>query len=42
MRQPAIRTVTRTAALNDYRFSSLVMGIVQSPPFQLRATPTAE
>jgi mono/diheme cytochrome c family protein len=31
---PALRAVVRQAAQNDYRFSSIVMGIVQSVPFQ--------
>ncbi len=33
---PAVRTVTRDARNNDYRFSSLVLGIVKSTPFQMR------
>jgi Protein of unknown function (DUF1585) len=33
---PTIRAITREAARNDYRFSSLVMGIVNSDPFQMR------
>jgi hypothetical protein len=33
---PAIRTITRDAARNDYKFSSLVMGIVNSDAFQMR------
>lgn len=33
---PAIRKIVNDAAKNDFRFSSLVMGIVNSPPFQLR------
>jgi hypothetical protein len=33
---PAIRAIVREAAHNDYRFSSLVMGIVKSAPFQMR------
>jgi hypothetical protein len=33
---PAVRTVVRDAARNDYRFSSLVLGIVKSEPFQMR------
>ena len=35
---PAIRKVVRQAADNDYRFSSLIMGIVTSTPFQMRVT----
>lgn len=33
---PAIRKIVNDAAKNDFRFSSLVMGIVNSPPFKLR------
>jgi hypothetical protein len=34
--QPAVRAIVREAAAEDYRFSALVLGVVQSPPFQLR------
>jgi hypothetical protein len=37
---PAIRTIERTAARDDYRFSSLILGIVQSTPFQMRRPPS--
>ena len=33
---PVVRDVVRHAATQDYRFSSLVMGIVTSTPFQMR------
>jgi cytochrome c5 len=33
---PAIRAAVSEAKKDDYRFSSLLMGIVQSPPFQMR------
>ncbi len=33
---PAIRATVRDAKKDDYRFSSLLMGIVQSAPFQMR------
>jgi hypothetical protein len=33
---PTIRTIVRDAAQSDYRFSSLVIGIVRSTPFQMR------
>jgi hypothetical protein len=33
---PSIRGIAREAARNDYRFSSLVLGIVKSEPFQMR------
>ena len=31
---PAVRTIVRRSAANDYRFSSLVLGVVQSDAFQ--------
>jgi hypothetical protein len=33
---PTVRAITREAAKNNYRFSSLVMGIVQSIPFEMK------
>ncbi|MEP7367341.1 MAG: DUF1592 domain-containing protein [Acidobacteriota bacterium] len=33
---PAIREVTREARSNNYRFSSFILGIVNSTPFQMR------
>src|SRR5262249_14719494 len=33
---PAVRKTVRDAAANDYRWSSLIMGIVKSQPFQMR------
>jgi hypothetical protein len=33
---PAVRTIVRNAARDDYRFSSLITGIVQSAPFTMR------
>jgi hypothetical protein len=35
--QPAIRAIVRAAAASGYRFSSIVLGIVASAPFQMRA-----
>ena len=37
---PVVRGITRAAAKNDYRFSSVVMGIVESEPFLMRAVET--
>jgi hypothetical protein len=34
--QPAVRVIVREAAEDDYRFSDLILGVVQSPPFQSR------
>jgi mono/diheme cytochrome c family protein len=33
---PAVRKIVRDAHANDYRFSSLILGIVNSTPFQMR------
>jgi hypothetical protein len=33
---PAVRAITRDAAQQDNRFSALILGIVKSPPFQMR------
>src|SRR5580704_2461287 len=33
---PAIRAIVHEAGRNDYRFSSLIMGVVKSTPFQMR------
>jgi hypothetical protein len=33
---PTVRAIVRDAASGDYRFSSLVTGIVRSTPFQMR------
>ena len=35
---PAIRAIGRAAARDDYRLSALIMGIVESVPFQMRRT----
>jgi len=37
----AIRKIVRDAAADDYRMSSLVLGIVRSVPFQMRIKPEA-
>jgi hypothetical protein len=36
--EPVLRSITRDAARDDYRMSSLIMGIVHSAPFQMRRT----
>ena len=37
---PSVRSVVRRAASRDYRMSEILLGIVQSTPFQMkRATP---
>ena len=39
---PAVRSIVRASAPNDYRFSSLILGIVRSAPFQMRRTELAD
>jgi hypothetical protein len=36
---PAVRSIVRSAAPGGYRFSSVVMGVVKSMPFQMRMAP---
>ena len=31
---PVVRAIVREAAADDYRFTSLIMGVVRSDPFQ--------
>ena len=38
---PAVRAITRAAAANDNRMSSFIMGVVNSPAFQLSQQPVA-
>lgn len=38
---PAIRKIVRDAAATNYKFSSLVLGIVKSAPFEMRKAPEA-
>jgi histone H3/H4 len=37
--RPAVRKIVRDAAANNYRWSALVVGIVQSPAFLMRSMP---
>ena len=39
---PSVRTIIRDAASRDYRFSSLVLGIVKSPSFTMRIKASSE
>ena len=39
---PAVRAIVRAAAKDDNRFSSLVMAIVKSAPFEMRRAPESE
>ncbi len=34
--EPTVRQIMRQAAPNDYRWSSLILGIIKSEPFQMR------
>jgi hypothetical protein len=40
--QPSVRQIVRDAAAHQYRWSSLISGIVQSPAFRMRASQIAE
>jgi hypothetical protein len=40
--QPAVRKIARDAAPNEYRWSSIIRGIVNSTPFSMSGSPTAE
>jgi Protein of unknown function (DUF1592)/Protein of unknown function (DUF1588)/Protein of unknown function (DUF1585)/Protein of unknown function (DUF1587)/Protein of unknown function (DUF1595)/Planctomycete cytochrome C len=37
---PAVRAIVREAGHNDYRLSSIILGIVKSTPFQMKVKPT--
>jgi hypothetical protein len=37
--QPAIRKIARDAAANNYRWSSVILGVVNSTPFSSRSEP---
>jgi Protein of unknown function (DUF1592)/Protein of unknown function (DUF1588)/Protein of unknown function (DUF1587)/Protein of unknown function (DUF1585)/Protein of unknown function (DUF1595) len=39
---PVVRKIVRDSARDGYRFSSIVMGIVRSAPFQMRQAPSKE
>jgi mono/diheme cytochrome c family protein len=39
---PAVRAITRTARASDYRFSSVILGIVKSTPFRMRRAEATE
>jgi hypothetical protein len=39
---PTIRSIVRQSEHDDYRFSSLILGIAQSAPFRMRVVPGEE
>jgi hypothetical protein len=39
---PTVRQLVRDAARDGYRWSSLLLGIVKSPPFQMQRAPSAD
>jgi hypothetical protein len=39
---PTVRAFVKDAAKQDYRFSAIVMGIVNSPAFQMDQVPQPE
>jgi hypothetical protein len=40
--RPVVRSIVRKAATDDYRFLSVIQGIVESAPFQMRTKPGAQ
>jgi hypothetical protein len=34
---PSVRAIVREASANDYRWSSIIVGIVKSTPFQMKS-----
>ena len=36
---PAVRAIVRDARAEDYRMSAIILGVVRSVPFQMRAKP---
>ena len=40
---PSIREITRSAAVQDYRLTAFIMGVVRTPAFQMkRVEPLAD
>jgi len=39
---PTVRAIVRKSAADSYKFDSIVMGIIESAPFQMRRLPTDE
>jgi hypothetical protein len=39
--RPVIRRITRMAAADDYRWSSVILGVIESAPFQMRRATNA-
>jgi hypothetical protein len=39
---PTVRSIVRDASRNNYRFSSIVLGVAKSVPFQMRSKPAAQ
>ena len=39
---PTVRSIVHRAAKNDYRFSSLVLGVIESAPFQMKMKKPAD
>jgi hypothetical protein len=35
---PAVRSIVRAVADDDYRWSSMIVALVKSPPFRMRST----
>jgi hypothetical protein len=40
--RPFVRSIVREAGNQNYRLSSLILGIVKSPPFQMKVKNSSE
>ena len=39
---PAVRAIVRDSGKNDYRFSTMIVGVVKSPAFQMKVKKATE
>jgi hypothetical protein len=39
---PTVRSIVRRAARNDYKFSSIILGVIESPAFKMKMKQPAE
>jgi hypothetical protein len=39
---PAVRKIVQDGAANNFRFSSMILGVVNSPPFQMKVKKASE
>jgi hypothetical protein len=39
---PTVRAIVRRAARNDYKFSNILLGVIESPAFKMKMKQPAE